>query len=506
MNIFTHLSRYKSTILYLFIATGLYFTSRIYLLGDFPIFTDEAIYVRWAQIAKNDAVWRFISLTDGKQPMFVWIAMILMRFFDDPLVAGRMVSVLSGFFSMAGLFFVGKTLFNNTKVGVLSSFLYAIYPFALVYDRMALYDSLVGAFTVWSLYFSILLVKNVRLDIALILGMIIGGGVLTKTNAFFSLLLLPFNILIFDLFQKNAFKKVRQFATLCVVVVVLTFGYYSLLRLSPFFHIIEEKNSLFVYPLNEWLSHPFAYLHSNLFGLWDWFWKYMTIPWVVLIGVAFVVKKQHFREKALLVLYFVIPFLYLSFFGRTIYPRFIFFMTLPLLPLVAYSLFYIKERVRSKALAGLVILFLLILPLYSNYFIMHDFANAPIPLPDKHQYYTDWPSGVGVKKAIEFFEKEAEKGKIYIGTEGTFGLMPFSLEIYLLENPNIMLKGFWPIEATLPKELEDARKKYPTYFLTYQPCHGCEYSGMGPRTWPLELVFKEEKVDGAFLSVYRVKP
>src|SRR6266571_4238197 len=84
----------------------LYFFTRFYNILGLPIFTDEAIYVRWAQIAANDASWRFISLTDGKQPMFIWIGMILMKLIHDPLLAGRMVSVIAGFFSMVGLFFL----------------------------------------------------------------------------------------------------------------------------------------------------------------------------------------------------------------------------------------------------------------------------------------------------------------------------------------------------------------------------------------------------------------
>src|SRR3990167_1466866 len=70
---------------------GLYFFTRLLNILDLPIFTDEAIYVRWSQIAEQDANWRFISLTDGKQPSFVWIAMIVMKFVSDPLLSGRLV-------------------------------------------------------------------------------------------------------------------------------------------------------------------------------------------------------------------------------------------------------------------------------------------------------------------------------------------------------------------------------------------------------------------------------
>ncbi len=74
-----------------------YFATRLINLTAFPIFTDEAIYILWSQIVSRDAAWRFISLVDCKQPMFTWIAMVLMRFISDPIFAGRLVSVLAGF-------------------------------------------------------------------------------------------------------------------------------------------------------------------------------------------------------------------------------------------------------------------------------------------------------------------------------------------------------------------------------------------------------------------------
>src|SRR5437879_8874474 len=94
------------------------FTRFYHLTSSLPIFTDEAIYIRWAQIALHDANWRFISLTDGKEPMFVWLAMITLKFIQDPLLAGRVVSVFAGFATMIGLFFVTNELFKNKKVAL----------------------------------------------------------------------------------------------------------------------------------------------------------------------------------------------------------------------------------------------------------------------------------------------------------------------------------------------------------------------------------------------------
>ena len=59
-----------------FLAAGMlligYIVMRTVNLTKFPIFSDEAIYIHWAKVAWHDAAWRFISLTDGKQPLQTW--------------------------------------------------------------------------------------------------------------------------------------------------------------------------------------------------------------------------------------------------------------------------------------------------------------------------------------------------------------------------------------------------------------------------------------------------
>ena len=107
------ISQYKKEISLGIFLTVIYFFLRLIFLNRLPIFTDEAIYVRWAQIALNDSSWRFISLTDGKQPMYVWVAMVLMKFIHDPLIAGRLVSVATGFLTMVGLFCINVGAFQK---------------------------------------------------------------------------------------------------------------------------------------------------------------------------------------------------------------------------------------------------------------------------------------------------------------------------------------------------------------------------------------------------------
>ena len=154
------LKKHQKMIFLILFITATYFFTRLIAIDKVPIFTDEAIYIRWAQIAQQDSTQRFISLTDGKQPLFIWLMFPLLKIIQDPLIAGRMVSVFAGFGSIIGLFFLGRELFKNKWVGVTGSFLYILYPMVLVHDRLAIYDSTVGMFFIWSMYFTILLRSN----------------------------------------------------------------------------------------------------------------------------------------------------------------------------------------------------------------------------------------------------------------------------------------------------------------------------------------------------------
>src|SRR5579872_3577951 len=224
-----------------------FFTLRFIYFTSLPIFTDEAIYMRWAQIALHDSSWRFISLTDGKQPMYIWVVMIVMKFIHDPLAAGRVVSVFSGFLTMIGLWFVTLELFKDRKAAFLTALLYIVFPFAQVQDRLAIYDSMVATLYVWTFYFSVLLVRRVNFGLAYTVGFLAGAGILTKSTNFFSLYLLPFTLLLFDFRYKTFNRRLFRWAIYAAFAAVIAEIFYEVLRLSPFFGIIAVKNDTFIF-------------------------------------------------------------------------------------------------------------------------------------------------------------------------------------------------------------------------------------------------------------------
>src|SRR5574343_1375587 len=76
------------------------YSLRFYHLTILPVFADEAIYIRWAQVMKAEETLRFLPLSDGKQPLFMWVIIPFLKLISDPLIAGRIVSVLCGLGTM----------------------------------------------------------------------------------------------------------------------------------------------------------------------------------------------------------------------------------------------------------------------------------------------------------------------------------------------------------------------------------------------------------------------
>ncbi len=491
----------KQPYIWLALFSVVYFFTRLWNIGVLPIFTDEAIYVRWAQIGGMDASWRFISLTDGKQPLYTWFTMIAMRFIKDPLLAGRSVSVAAGLFTMIGMYLVGYTVSRSKRIGIIASGLYLLSPFALFYDRLALYDSLVATCSVWNLYLALLLVRTVRLDVALILGLGLGIGMLNKTSGFLSLYLLPWTLILFDWKDRGRMGRLARWCALVLVAAVLSLVIYSILRLSPYFYIIAQKDTIFVYPFSQWIQHPLQFFEGNIRGMMDWLVGYLTWPVWFLTVLSVITFGKHYREKILLFGWWLFPFVALALFGRVLYPRYILFMVMPLLILASWMLNVLLSKVKHIGLWIVLVGIILTPAMVSFTSILTDIKSAKIPRSEMGQYINDWPSGWGVPEIVASIREESKNGKVSLYTEGTFGLLPYAFEIYLWDNANVDIHGLWPLPSVMPEEIGKSAADHPTYLVMYQ-------AQTAPVPWPLTLVAQYQKGlnPKSTMRLYRVNP
>src|SRR3989344_9526541 len=122
----------------------LFALTRLVKLDGFPIFSDEGIYIHWSKVAWHDATWRFISLTDGRQPLQTWATIPFLKLFSqNALFAGRLFAVTSGFIAFLGVVATARYLIG-ARAALIAGFLYVITPYFLFYDRIALVDAAVN--------------------------------------------------------------------------------------------------------------------------------------------------------------------------------------------------------------------------------------------------------------------------------------------------------------------------------------------------------------------------
>lgn len=453
--------KHKVEIILLSVLSVAYLILRLPNLTLQPIFADEAIYVRWAQVMKSEPTLRFLPLSDGKTPLFMWTLMPLFKIFDDPLFAGRFLSVMSGTITLLGVYFLSRKIFHS-KVAFWASLIYVVTPYTVFFDRMALVDSMLSAFTVWIIYFAILLSEKVRLDLAMILGFLMGGAWLTKTPALLNLLILPISIL--------AFKKLKYTTRLLKlglfwgVTVGIAFTMYNALRLGPNFHLLSSRNSDYIFSVTELIPRPLDPFIPHLNDMIDWFPKLWTYPILVFwaIGVYFLIKSKN-KLAFIVFLWALIPLLLNMTFLRTFTARYLLPSITPMLIFAGFGLVSILGKVKATNLAKSLISGVLILPLalYFNYQLLTSPPPDNMPTEGRIGYFEEWTAGYGFKEIAAFLKEKSKTQTVVVGTEGFFGTLPDGLQIYL-DKANVKFVGS---HATISAQIRNAAKDNLTYFV-----------------------------------------
>ena len=477
-----------------------YLFTRLVNLKLIPIFTDEAIYTFWAQVALDDPAHRFISLQDGKQPLFIWLAAILQKFISDPLIASRMVSVFAGFGSIIGIYLLAKELFSE-KVAKIAAVFYLILPFTLLYDKLALVDSLLAMFGIYAVFLSVKMAKNPKLDLALLNGFAIGASMITKSAGNFFLYLLPFSLILFDFSQKNSKQNLTKWIGFSAVTLIISQVIYNMLRLSPLFYVIERKNYEFIRPLSAVAKEPFLHFFSNVESLLGWLISYIGV-FLFIIFLCSILYGLFQKERRIIYLSIlvVVPFVAESLFNQILYPRFILFYFPPVILAISYAVVNFMG-VSPKWNKILIFIFVasIAFPAVKSFLLLTNPPISKIPQSDANQYFNDWPAGYGVNEVVGVLRKESQNKEVYIGTQGTFGLYPYALNIYFRNNKNVHIFSYWPVNPEeLPGEILEYAKNNKTYFVFNEN----QKEIKNPN---LSLVAKYQKgVGNSFMRLYEV--
>lgn len=446
-----------------YIVLVVFLLTRLVNLLKFPIFADEAIYVRWAQIMWHDASQRFMPLADGKPPLHMWLMIPYLKIISDPLLAGRLFSVTCGLFSLIGIWFLTRELFNK-KAANWAAIFYTLLPFSLTYDRMALTDMPLIMFMIWFLFFLIRFVREPKLDLAMITGILLGLSLLTKPTALFFFAFLPCSLLVSD-FRKK--KKVGYFKLTFyfLVIVVFSVAIYGILILSPLFRFIYSRSREYSFTLGEFLQSPIYTIKLTLGKIIPWSFAYYTFSVMILFlgGNIYGLKKKNSAILFLLSIFYIQLIINMVF-GKVIYPRYYLVFLPAIVPVASFVMTVFTEKLAPK-LKGLLLLIIFAPSIYFAYFYIFRPLETPFVEADREQYLTSWSAGIGIREIAKFFRNHPNKDKVYVVSEGFFGTLPDGLAIYL-NNYGISVEGVGVPVVGIPEEIFKKQKEgYKTYMV-----------------------------------------
>lgn len=461
---------WKRTLAFL---SGFYFLSHLYRLTLLPIFADEAIYIRWAQLIIDD--WKqylFFPLNDGKTPLFIWLMIPFQFLFANQLYAARFVAVLVGFGQMLVNGSITHKLGGNKKTASVVMFLTAILPFWYFHHRMALIDGLLALTMSLTVLFTIesqqrLQVKKWLKDktafsFALLAGFCFGLSLWTKLPAILIITALPAYIF---LGKKIEFKNSAIRLSMISVSIIFGFMIFGILKLNPAFGQLFNRGNDFLFPLSEVLLHgKWMQTIQNIPTYITYFGTYLTWPLLLVVLIGLFAKNLQKQQHILFwsALSFAGP---IALLGRVVYPRYFFpaiiFLTIGAglsLEDMVIRFNKMKSNFKKQMLFGffLTLLFANIVA-YSVNFIFLSLTNPDqltLVSADKIQYLYEWSSGHGITQAVDFIREQAKDHTVAVATEGSFGTLPDALLVYFhrTDVSNIYIEGIgYPVKAIDPK-------------------------------------------------------
>ena len=425
-----------------------YSATRLALVWRFPPFFDEALYASWTASVHDDASMRFVSLAGAKDPMLSWIGAAVMQLGIAPLTAVRLVSVASGAVSLAVAAVLARRLSGSWRAAAVASVLYVLLPFVVVHDVIGLMEPLVTATMMLALYLQVRLAERPRLDLALLLGIVLAVGLLTKETAELAVVLTPASLLCFDWSSRDARARLLRWVGATAAALAVAGIGYSTLRLSPLYYsygatraAIGEYRSL-----GAALTHPLRYAGQNWPGFRTELAGYLTLPLAIAaaVGVGLALRRRP-RLALLLVIWIVATLVSAELIGNGPFIRYL----QPMIPLLVAFMAYaivrawgLLVRLATNPLspggivAAAAVAVLLVPALLFDGKILGNPATAAYPGVSDQDYATGWASGAAFTALGRKLQVLGRGRRIVVSHYDEFSP---ALELLLRDEPNIQI-------------------------------------------------------------------
>ncbi len=479
---------------------AIFLFSRTLNLRQFPLFEDEAAYIYFADLARENFFNHWSeSFRLGLGPVFPNIAAITMRFIPDIVIAARLTSALLSILSFYSIGVIAEALLDK-KASFFARVLYLILPFTFLYDRLAMLDGAAMSFTYFVIAFFIRFTQGYKYFwVGIFIGLYL--AVLTKPTGFLAFALGPLVSVALVMQKQKSLKKLVYFlgvigiveitAIICILATISS----SLDIFIPVYdRVVDTKTSI---PL--WLMRENA--HKAL--VWIRQYSSSFLIWLSLIGAVFVCLRRRWSIPFFL-LWGGIALIISIFVSKFWYPRYILPGTGVLILLASYALSFLwqikKNLPFGKILVPVVITLFFWQMAKNDYLLVFNPEKAIMPAEDRVLYFELWTSGVFAGKAKEFFiERLKEEQNVTIFTD-TMKILHAGITMELeRENKNFsgkMLRELTFPAGSLPKEIKDSLKDRKKIYLVFT-----RYPSP-PQEWGLKQEADYQTISGSALKIY----
>ncbi len=465
--------------------TVVMFLLRSLRLTDLPIFGDEAIYLRWAQLIGRDfhlVIQQYdwyrlyaVPLIDPKPPVHFWLMAVTDGHFADPLAGARMISVVAGVLLIPVMVLVVRRLRHLlpqdhwqglSSYALLMALMIICCPFLAFYQRLATADALFileMALCVWLALRLTGDALNVPLGRGLLthalpFGVAIGIAMNTRQILSYELWVLPVAIWALTDQRKKRAAKVSLWLIAAIAVGIAMFMPYLLAE--PGRYAPENPQDvipgvdMFKYELRRRvLYQPHFSEAKTLHDRWlmfssnfrdvfipnysksgetasGWLWFYLTPPVCLLavIGVIMMAAKKHWRLLMFIAFWAAMFLAPLILFGAVTFSRYALAGVLPILLLsvwvIARGSYWSFAKLPPAGAWCINIILMLVTfgwPVYDVNKQIQHWPTQRLVAEDRWQYITGWPGGFAARNAIAYLKSEMKKGPVIIITNNEWG-------------------------------------------------------------------------------------
>lgn len=380
-----------------------YVVSRLALLWRFPTFWDEGLDAVSAQTGLDDPSTRFSFLAEAYGPLFHWISILFVSIGLKPVTAVRAIAFLSGGATLALSGLLARKLFG-ARAAIAAMALYVALPFFVVHDVHASLDTLASALAMAVLYLQLRLAEEPRLDLALIYGLVLGAGLLTRQTSVIGVLLAPASLVLFDWAAPARPARLLRWGGFTLLAFALAGLIHSIELLAPNHNQLPALLARVPHfrPLGDALRDPFGLLSQNWPDIAGALWGYVTWPLLLLLlGVCAWAAYRRDLRVGLVALWGAGPIVATLLLVRFGYPRYILTAIAPVTMLIAFAgvrcAEYAAARSRRAWIAPAAALVLLPAVLSDLRVLAHP-ATTQFAGEDDWQFVGGWPAGTGLDR------------------------------------------------------------------------------------------------------------